>query len=69
MLSPALHATCILLARNTVVPSIHVATILYIFYIDMTSCVKIPSGAAVKGEGGVAGEGKLVSVPKVLLLG
>ena len=26
--------------------------------------MKIPSGAAVRGEGGVAGEGKLVRVPK-----
>ena len=26
--------------------------------------VKIPSGTAVRGEGGVASEGKLVGVPK-----
>ena len=31
---------------------------------DVITYAKIPSGAAVKDEGGVAGEGKLVGAPK-----
>ena len=31
--------------------------------------VKIPAGTTVRGEGGVAGEGKLIGVPKYHSLG
>ena len=44
---------------------IHIAIILYIG-IFVTSCKRgITSGVAVGGDGGVAGEGRLVGVPKL----
>ena len=57
--------TCVLLARNVVARSIHIAMILFVGRKRVMSHKrKITSAVAVRDEGGVAGEGRVVGVPK-----
>ena len=46
--------------------SVHVAVILYIGILNTRRHVrvKITSGVAVRGDGGVAGKGRVVGIPK-----
>ena len=55
------HITHVLLVRSMVAHSIHIA----IIYTErvMSQKRKIASGVAMRGDGGVAGEGRIVGVP------
>ena len=61
---------CVMRIQSTVTCSIHVVMILDKGTLDVWHHinVKIPSGTTVRGEGDVAGEGKLVGVPNFILV-
>ena len=68
MSSPALYSriTCVIIARSMVAHSIHVAMILYVGILNARhhASGKIPLGVAVRSDGSVAGEGRIIGIPK-----